>query len=764
MKTSISLALSATALLFTQASYAEENILSGRVVDSKGQPVANSKLLIRSLNQSTKTDKQGQFSFKAIEHGRYILDIETNSNGHINYSISHDGALQNLKINLQDSEVMVVTANPLEHSSLEMASPALIISGDELVKNRGANIGETLAEVPGINLSSFGSGAGRPVIRGQQGNRVAVVTNNSATQDASNASPDHWIAAEPLLAKRIEVLKGPATLLYGGGAVGGAVNVVDNKIPTSLPDDGLEGGVEIRLADSATGEKSSVATLTSGHDKVALHIEAFKSSTDDIEIPGFTESQVLRHAEEESGEASHEEESIGVLENSNTKSKGASVGFSYITDKGYWGASFSQFDREYGVPGHAEHEESDGSAHEEAFVRLDVEQKRFDLKGQWNEPFKEFQSLKLSFSHTDYQHQELEITPQETEVGTTFSNDANELRLELVHKAWHGWQGAFGLQHSESDFSAVGEEAFIPASNTKNLGLFWLEEIDSGAWHTELGLRYDQRTINGKQFANNKDSAFSFAAGTVWHINSNWSLPINFSSAERLPSVEELYSNTGNLLANYVPHLATQTIEVGNSMLKEESANNLDLGLRYHTDDVHSSIALFYNKINDYIFLQDRNITSELPIFDYAQQDATFKGLEAEIDWQFADNGTSYWKAGLFADLTIATLSDGSYVPRVPAKRIGASLGYEYNDFSAELKAIKTFAQKKVAQNEFMTEGYDLLNINFGYNFYFDKTELFAFFKINNLLDEEIRDHSSFIKDIAPRAGRSLSAGLRLTF
>lgn len=759
--------------LFMNNSAFAASDLNGQLLAEGNQPLANTQLHIRSINQKTTTDEQGNFTFTQLEDGRYVLDIEAGSDGHINYSLIHDGSAQTIKIDLEDSETIVVTGNPLEHSSLEMASPALIVSGEELIKNRGANIGETLAEVPGINLSSFGAGAGRPVIRGQQGNRVKVLANNSATQDASNASPDHWIAAEPLLAKRIEVLKGPATLLYGGGAVGGAVNVVDNKIPTTMPDpngDGIEGGLELRLADSATGEQSAVGTITSGHGPIALHLEAFKSSTDDIEIPSFAESKLLHESEEEAGEAEHEEEAFGLLENSNTETQGVSAGFSYISDKGFWGASFSRYDREYGVPGHAEHHEEEEEGHEgeheehEEAIRLDVKQQRLDVKGQWNEPFANFQSLKLSFAKTDYEHQELEISPEETHVGTTFSNDSDETRIELVHKTIAGWQGAFGLQFSNSEFSAIGEESFIPASDTRNLGLFWLEEINSDNWHTEFGARFDQRKLKTAQFGEHKNHAYSFAAGTLWHINQAWSLPINLSYAERLPTVEELFSNAGNNPTNYVPHLATLTVEVGDQNLKAEAANNIDIGIRYHTDDVHSSIALFYNKIDDFIFLQDRNSATELPILDYTQQDATFKGLEAEVEWAFADTGASYWEAGLFGDLTIAELSDGSYVPRTPAKRIGASLSYQHNDYSAELKAIRTFAQTHVAQNELATAANTLVNFNFGYNFYFADSELFAFFKINNLLDEEIRDHASFIKDIAPRAGRSLSAGLRLTF
>lgn len=779
-----------------QAAHAETKTLTGVVVDDEGKPIANAEVYLRTQNKKVITNEAGQFNFDGLEEGRYVIDVEAARHGHINKSVRHNGSKITLIVE-DDAETIVVTGNPLEHSSLEMASPSVIISGDRLVKNRGANIGETLAEVPGINLSSFGTGAGHPVIRGQQGNRVTVLSNNSSTQDVSNSSPDHWIAAEPLLAKRVEVLKGPATLLYGGGAVGGAVNVVDNKIPTEAPD-GIDGGFEVRLGDSATGERSFVGTLTKGIQfdtgTLALHLDGFSSKTDSFEIPGYAESWRLREAEEHEEHEEHEgeeheehEEVFGLLENSDTDTQGGNIGFSWITDSGYWGVSYSHFDRNYGLPGHShhheeehgeheeEHEGEEHEEHEEEFARLDLVQKRFDIKGEWNDPFTGFQDLKFSFSNSNYEHTEIEGE----ENGTTFKNDASELRLELVHNSWSGWQGAFGFHYTDSDFSAIGEEAFIPASNTTNVGLFWLEETNVGDWHHEFGIRFDAQQVNVGTFGSRSDSAVSFAAGTVWHINENWSLPINFARAQRAPQVEELLSNAGNDEDHYVPHLATQSIEVGDINLRKETAKNFDIGLRFHTEDIHASIAIFHNRIDDFIYQEfvdedhleeeghhEEEHHHEFPIYQYAQQDAIFEGVELEIDWAFAQTNYGYWKAGIFGDYTHAEFdnSTGAYIPRQPAKRFGASLGFEYGDFSADLKAIKVAKQDKVSRNEFVTDGYDLLNLTIGYGVYFDNADGLLFLKATNLLDEEIRDHSSYLKDRAPRAGRSISAGFRLTF
>ncbi|MHC9511775.1 TonB-dependent receptor [Kangiella sp. M94] len=765
------IALMLSVALSQQAQAAESSALSGVLQDSEGKPLANVEIFISSQNQSVTTDENGRFEFTDLETGRYVLDIKGGKQGHINKAVQHTGESLTVTVDYSDTQTLVITGNPLEHTILEMAAPAVIISGEELTQKRGTNIGETLAEVPGVNLSSFGAGAGRPVIRGQQGNRVTVLSNNSATQDASNASPDHWIAAEPLLAKRVEILKGPATLLYGGGAVGGAVNVVDNRIPTELPD-GIEGGVEVRLGDSATGERSTVGTFSTAKGGLAFNIDAFKSETDEVEIPGFAESHYLRELEEAEGEAGHDEEASGILENSDTDSEGGSVGFSYISDAGYWGMSYSDYERNYGLPGHAEHHDEsvivEPEPAEEA-VRLDLRQKRWDMKGRWNDPFDGFRSLSLQFASTDYKHQEIEGV----EIGTTFLNDAQETRLELVHDAWSGWQGAFGLQYSDSDFVTLGDEAYIPASNTEKLGLFWLEEYEVGQWHTELGARYDKQTITTDMFGQRDDNAFSFAFGSLLHIDEDWTLPINITRAQRFAAVEELYSNAGNDEANYVPHLATASIEVGNPDLGKETANNIDIGIRYNSDITSASVSVFHNRIDDYIFLAHQEHEpapgevhehEELPVFVYSQADATFEGAEAEINWTFASDGLAVIRTGLFGDYTIAKLDDGSYLPRIPAKRLGGSIGLDYDMFTSNLTAIKVFDQDRLAEDELPTDGYTLINLDVGYNVFYDDSELFLFLRGQNLANEEIRDHSSFLKDRAPRAGRSLTAGFRWTF
>lgn len=765
------IALLLSAVLSQQAQAADISTLSGVLQDSEGKPLANVEIFISSSNQSVMTDDNGRFEFTNLETGRYVLDIKGGKQGHINKPVQHTGESLTVTVDYEDTQTLVITGNPLEHTVLEMAAPAVIVSGDELTQKRGTNIGETLAEVPGVNLSSFGAGAGRPVIRGQQGNRVTVLSNNSSTQDASNASPDHWIAAEPLLAKRVEILKGPATLLYGGGAVGGAVNVVDNRIPTELPD-GIEGGVEVRLSDSATSERSTVGTMSTANGGLAFNIDAFKSETDEVQIPGFAESYYLRQQEEVEGEAGHDEIASGILENSDTESQGGSVGFSYISDAGYWGMSYSDYERNYGLPGHAEHHDEsiivEPEPAEEA-VRLDLRQQRWDMKGRWNDPFDGFRSLNLQFASTDYKHQEIEGA----EIGTTFLNDAQETRLELVHDAWSGWQGAFGLQYSDSDFVTLGDEAYIPASNTEKLGLFWLEEYEVGHWHTELGARYDKQTITTDLFGQRDDNAFSFSFGSLWHFDEHWTLPINITRAQRLAAVEELYSNAGNDEANYVPHLATASIEVGNSDLSKETANNIDIGIRYNTDLVSASVSVFHNRIDDYIFLAHQeheaapgevHAHDEFPVFAYNQADAVFEGAEAEINWTFASDGMAVWRAGLFGDYTNAELRSGPYLPRIPAKRLGGSIGFDYDMFTSNLTAISVFKQDHLAEDELPTDGYTLINLDLGYNIFYDESELFLFLRGQNLADEEIRDHSSFLKDRAPRAGRSLTAGFRWTF
>ena len=749
--------------------------LEGKV-SRDGKPISNIKLVIPSINLNATSNEDGTFVFENIDYGQYLLDIKGSNNNHFNIKVNFsENDPITIELSSLNYEEIVVTANPLEHNLLKMTTPATVLTEEDLVLNRSLSLEQTLNGIPGVNSGSFGAGAGQIVIRGQQGPRVSVLNNSITLQDAASVSPDHSITSEPLLAKQIEVLKGSATLLYGGGAIGGVVNVLDNIIPTQ-PVDGIQGGVEVRLSDSALEERATVVSFEAGiSDNLVTHFSYFNTETADYEIPGFAESEILHDSEghdddHDDGDHEEEEEAFGLLENTSVKSDGFNVGFSILNDNGFWGVSYSDFDRNYGIPGHEHHEEEhddhkgdDDGDHEEEeeIVRIDMEKSVFNIKGQHmfnNDGF--FKLLKTHYSDTDYQHIELEGD----EIGTIFSNDANELRVELTHNHIGGFNGVWGVQSSNRDFAAVGDEAFILPSDTQILSVFMIEEKDFDSWHAEFGMRYDKQTISTELYNDIDDNAFSLSLGATFELSDNWTFPINIASAQRLPTAEELFSNQSGA-DELIAHLATNTIEIGNPDLNHETAKNIDIGIRYRNNGFAFNFSAFNNSINDYIFLQNTGEEiDELPILSYQQLDATFKGFETDISYQHNSENGFIWNYQLFADSTKADLDNGDNVPRIPAKRIGFDIGMLYGNWGLNLDYVSVSDQNTIAELELPTKGYDAVGLNINRIFEHEKFKTLLFLNVDNLLDEEIREHASFIKDIAPRPGRSMTAGIRVTF
>lgn len=777
-------------LLWISQGFAQTGDLSGQVV-SKQASIKNAVVRIIENQQSTTTDTEGKFTIPELAYGKYEIDIEISNTKHFNTTINHNG--DELIINIDDLnlDTLVVSANPLEHNQLKMTTPVAILSEEDLVVDRGLSLDQTLNQISGVNSGSFGTGSGQIVIRGQQGPRVMVLNNNINNQDAASVSPDHWITSEPLLAKQVEVLKGPATLLYGGGAVGGLVNVIDDVIPTQ-PIDGLNGAFEGRLSDSALDERAGVLSLNYGfNERTAMHLSYFDNQTDDYEIPGYAESRILHEAEEHEEHDDHddededhedEEESYGVLENSSIDSKGVNVGFSIFNDNGYWGVSYSDFDRNYGIPGHEHHheeehdeedhddEEHDEEDHdededhehgEEEVVRIDLDKRVINIRGLHR--FSDsslINQLKTHYSNTDYQHIELEGD----EVGTVFDNQADELRLELAHNRLAGFDGVWGFQWSNREFSALGEEAYILPSETQVWSLFLIEERDFDNWHGEFGIRYDDQSVNTALFNDIDDNALSVSLGATFELNEHWTLPINLTSAQRLPTAEEYFSNQSGA-EELIAHLATGTIEIGNPDLTHETANNLDLGIRYRNNGFSFNASFFYNQIDDFIFLRDTGMEhEEVPIFEYHQQNSTFTGYEADLGYEFNDSFNNQWAFRLFTDMTEAELNTGDNIPRIPSERFGVNIDWLRGPWAVSLDHTHVAKQTTLASFELPTEGYDMLDLSVNWVHYTANFETLVFVKGTNLLDEEVRDHASFIKDIAPRPGRSISAGFRLTF
>ncbi len=772
--------------------------VNGILKDQRNKAVPNTIIKVRDNDIQTRTDADGRFTLD-LPAGNYTLDVKGGVRDHFHRDISVSDEPQNITISMEVhmEDVIVVQANPLEHTKLDMAAPAVVISGETLTMNKAATLGEILEKEPGISMSSFGPAVSRPVIRGLAGGRVLITQNRMTVQDASVTSNDHDVALEPLLAEQIEVIKGPATLLYGSGATGGLINVTDSLI-NPYGADGIAGGVELRLGDSATSEESIVATLSGGDESFTFKIDAYSSETDNIEIPGFAESSQFRALEEmeedhdhedehedEHEEHDHEEEEevFGVLENSFSETDGISAGATWIRDWGYFGASLSSSSKLYGVPGghHHHEEEHEGEEHEEEHegeehdheeeeenVSIDMEQTRIDFQAGLNNPFDGFDEWFIGLSNTDYEHVELEGD----EIGTLFSNDATELRTYLRHEEASGWRGIIGLQWTDRDFSAIGDEAFVPPSETTSLALFVVEEKRIGDVKFELGIRYEDQSISVDDFSEGSYSATSVSAGAVIDIDEDSLFAINLSNSQRAPNVEELFS--------FGEHLATQTFEVGNLSLDTEQSLNLDLSYRFNGERFSGEINAFWNKYHDFIYGEIREntgavfnlmgmveeIDDDLPLVVYTQQDADFRGFEFHIEYDLVGDATEAYdlSAGFSGDMLDTKLATGDNLPRIPASKGAFFIHYDDNTFTAELRFTRYAKQTDVGVNELPTNAFDLLDIEIGYRPMESSQDFMIFVKGKNLLDEEARDHASYIKDLAPRAGRSLVLGARYQF
>lgn len=658
----------------------------------------------------------------------------------------------------------VLISIPIHRQISETALPITVISGELLRALATSTIGDTLATTPGLANASFGPSVGQPVIRGQQGPRVAVLQNSTRSADASNISADHSVSVEPLLADSIEVLRGPATLLYGGGAIGGVVNVIDNRIPRTRNEQ-TTGAIEHRH-ESAADLDVSVFRLDSGTDNLALHLSGLYRESNDMDIPGDSVDPAA-FVGLDADDIEEIENTRGYIENTSSRSDKITAGGSLFFDSGYIGLAISRLENNYGIPaaGHAHHEEEEEEHEEEEHeeeeggIRLDIEQTRYDARLHLDDPVSGLHRLDWMLTYTDYQHDEIEGNG---EVGTRFSNESWESRLEVAHEDIGNWHGVIGLQMRGGEFSAIGEESFIPVTDTTSAGLFLVEGYDHGAWTYELGLRVDYDQLEPEGGKEESFTSISSSASALWNVSSEWNLSVAFSNAERAPVIEELFSNL-DATDEFVVHAATQSIEIGDNNLKTEKSRNIDIKSNWQYDDFNVIAGLFYNDFQNYIYLQNTGLEQdETSILTYDQQGAKIYGLELEADIKLIDTGSSRVDLKLVADYIRAELDSGDDTPRVPPQRMGATLQYSLDSWSAFVSVTDAARQNKPGVNETATAGYTRWDIGVDYRLLNDQLTLFL--KGNNISDEEIRLSTSFLRNFAPEAGRSVIGGFRYRF
>ena len=732
--------------------------LEGRVLGKNGDGVANAFVLVQGTDLTAVTDGRGHFHFDDIPEGNYTVVVTgkdgSRSQGRVDVPASGEATIE-LELSLLLDRV-VVSSSALGRGTLDLSQPVDLLNRDDLDSLTEASIGETLSNQLGVNSTYGGPATGRPVIRGLSGSRVRVQQDGIASLDVSALSPDHAVPIEPLLVDSVEIVKGPATLLYGNGAFGGVINMNDGRIPEERAIAPVEGALELR-ADTVADERTGVLRVDGGKGNFAWHADTFRRQTGDVEIPSSPESLVQLAEEGEAGEyssASH------TLENSAIESSGGAFGASWITESGFIGASVSNYNSNYGVPAHAPHEEEGHAGeeehhdeHGEGGVRIDLGQTRHDLKAQFDDPFSGFERIKVRVGSNEYRHVELEGG----EIGTIFNNDELDGRIELTHAPLAGWRGAFGVQVRDRDFSAIGDEAYIPPTTADAFGAFLVEEREFDAWRIELGVRMDNQNQQAQGFAEIGDTTSSLSAGAVYRYADQASMGINFARAERAPEIEERFSNG--------PHLATQQVEIGDPSLQEETANNIDLTWKRTGQGLRWTVNLFYNQVSDFIYLENTGIEmDELPVARYTQADAILSGYEAEISMPLNETNGGEWRGRLFSDYTRGKLDDGGYLPRIPPMRLGAQVDYTSSFMTFGMKATHHMEQDDTAAFELPTDGYTMLDADVSFDIRSTHLDWTVFLRANNLLDEEARRHTSFLKDLAPLPGRNVTLGVRGRF
>lgn len=680
-------------------------------------------------------------------------------------------------IPVQTLDTIQVQAHPLVQTAADFAVADQVVD-QKALSERATTIGDALADELGVYSNQYGSGSSRPVIRGQDGPRVKVLQHASETADVSTLSPDHAVTVDPILAKQVEVIRGPSTLLYGAGTVGGLVNVTDQKIPTQMPEDGLEGTVGLRY-NSGSDEKLASAGVTAGiGENFALRVEGSKRKANDYIAPDYV-------VEEPHGDHSHfhKERRVG---NTFAEGQTVNIGGSWIHDRGFVGLSYSNRQDQYGLPGHS-HEyhgcvlhgdhfhgcptpDPDAPAHEEhGGPWVDLKSERYEVRTELEQPFVGVEKLRAHASITDYEHDELE----ENEVISNFKSKGYDGRLELVHVPVAGWEGVIGTQISQQKINLAasdhdhhedgdeddeehhvhGSSVVMPDTKTDKFSLFALEHKQLGDVHVELGARVDHQKV--KVDSDQKDysgTGVSASAAANWEFAPNYKLSVVGSHQQRLPLAQELYADG--------LHFATNTYELGNPDLDKETSNNLELGLHYEGDKLDYHVHVYHNWFDDYIYGETVAQKGNLRGVQYTQDKARFYGTEAQAGYQIND----MYKLSVFGDYVRGKI-EGENAPRVPAGRLGTKVEADFADgWSGLAEYYHVFNQDKIASYEDETQGYNMVNVGLSYaNTIADKNAYRVYFKANNLLDDQVYSHTSFLSNI-PQVGRNFTVGVQYDF
>lgn len=631
---------------------------------------------------------------------------------------------------------VIVTASPFaDQDELQAAQPGTVVSRDALTRDRAASLGDTLATQAGVQSSSFGPGASRPIIRGLDGPRIKTAENGVGTMDVATISPDHAVTAEVLGARQIEILRGPATLLYGSGAIGGLVNVVTDRIPQAHSD-GLRLRADAR-ASTAERTRDFGAQLRTSAGPFAFTGEASDRRTDDYESAS------------------------GKIANSDTSSRNGSLGGSFIAGKGFVGVGVTQLESNYGIPS-------------PDATRIDMRRNRVEMQGEFND-LPGVERVRFSAASSRYRHAELESTG---ETGTVFRNKATSARFDVQTKPLAGWRTVVGADFDSASFSALGDETIVPLTHTRSHAAFAVSERKLGPGRIEMGVRVEQVSHTpdaGSGLPRRRFAPGSGAIGYQWLLAPGSALTVSFTHAERAPAIEELYSSGA--------HIATLTYDLGNPALRKEHSQNIDLSYKLQRDAWRVQASVFRNSVKDFVYgasvdsngdgIADRvNVAGQLAADaellkrEFSNVNARLTGAELALGYVPAQG------FGLTATADsvrgVITGTDGSNLPRMSPSRIGGKLTWrsaETDGWYADAGATHVFTQNRVASFESATPGYTRIDASVRFRWRHSGSRSTDFYLLGrNLTNRDIRVHTSFLRDFAPLPGRSIFFGVSAAY
>lgn len=665
----------------------------------------------------------------------------------------------------QRADIVVTAIIPRRQG--DILSGTSVVSGEELTRSLRPTIGDTLARQPGVSATSFGPNASRPVLRGFQGERVRILTDGIGSFDVSNTSVDHAVAINPLTADRIEVLRGPAALLYGSSAIGGVVNVIDSRIPRRVPDEPIhiDG---IATYGSAAHERTGSGEIEAPiGDKFVVHFDGSYSRSGDLDTGNYILTPALRAQAAASGDPEIRDLASlrGKLPNSGARTWEVAGGAALITDGGNLGFSVAHTDNFYGVPVRYSLD-ADGEAEK---VRLHMKQDRADLRAELPVNGGFLESVRLRAGFADYQHQEIEETG---EVGTTFYNQSIESRLELVQAKRGGWDGAIGAQFFARNFHVEGEEKFLPRNETEQLGFFTLQSFDLGTTRIELGGRYEHTRVAAdadetlfNPAYHRSFNALSGSLGVSQELVPGWRVGLNLSRTERAPSAEELFAR-GN-------HAGTQAFELGNPDFGLEKSWGIEGTLRGQGDGYTLSLSAYHNWFDGYIY--DVRVDDSVcmaanggeplsfPCYQNLQANARYLGFEAEGTVKLGQIGSYALNLDGVADYVRATIVGSGPAPRIPPLRLLGGLELQGDRLSVRGEVERSFAQNRITDTETPTDGFTLVNASLSFKPIKGNDRTTITLSANNIFDLEARRAASFLKDYAPLAGRDIRLTARLS-